>query len=90
MEAVMGEKMILTTKEAAELLGVSTFTIYGYVKDGRLRSARPGARELKRHRHGGAPHRFLRTDVLRLATPEPEPDSSSAQPATDTDTEAKS
>ncbi len=38
---------LLTVKEAAQMLGVSTRTVYGWIKDGRIPSIRLGPKLLR-------------------------------------------
>jgi excisionase family DNA binding protein len=75
-------KEVLTVKEAADMLGVSTETIRNYIRDKRLPSSQPGSKG--KHKRGGARHRILRVDVMRLvnatyeAPPSPANDDTSA------------
>lgn len=40
---------LLTTKEAAEMLGIHLVTLYGYISDGRLKALKlPGSGDSKR------------------------------------------
>ena len=59
---MQAERQYMSTKEAAEIAGVSIRTIYTWIDEGRLKSSQPGSRGKK---HGG-PHRIKASDLRAL------------------------